>query len=791
MNTNQILEEVKLVMGNLNESGIKIPNGTKSVKIIHHQDLDGVFSAIVAYNQLLKQGIKSKDIKLDGIQYNNNDKLGRLLNASGKTATVLVDFARLEDTYKNEKGEVVKTRRPDFWSDHHEKPEGYVKGNVKGKNISKAGGRIGATEFKSDTDHLATLHTNNLIDSATLKAVNAVDSASYKSIEDTFTLRKDFKKKNRMERMAILINAMMSDTGLWNNSSLLQGFIKKVNPSLTSVYNQMFNYVSLSNVQKQGIKELASANPDWNLVEKIRKEMPDKRSREAVVGKGMMKQRTKENSLTKEERAKALTKRKEDEEAKRLKREAKYKSLKEGAFEDREEVKLLKKSKQTPEVINRIKELSDPIKKIVSKRESSLKKHTNEYKKDATGKFERKKNVTFAPSGTQRYLWALLQKNGIKSPFVIKKFGSMIQVAVNPSIPDEVKSKIDLNVIRKKIMDEVKKEVNDKFQDWSFDIIEKSSGGHKGITNIASLNLINLAPKKIRDELKYISSFEKRIKALKNYGSRKLSEEDKVKLKNAKKIINAVEKKDPLTDEDRDLFNRLKIELNKLVNNEKINGKVLDEYDKWKKDNSKYIMPKGDIFKNKKDLSLKKHIKIMTKIKPDEEKRYKEAKLLDAKLMPTLEKLFPNKASRKAELLDQKNVYDVKAKEIKQSIIDKFEENINKLVEKYKIELKGTNDNFEVKGKVDKSKMSDDELDKLADEGRRNYKKMSFKQKQEIIKKKRKENVNLTKEEKEEQEEQQNFIRKGYKNSEALKLAKEKIERNNKGIAAAIKARSK
>ena len=87
--------------------------------------------------------------------------------------------------------------------------------------------------------------------------------------------------------------------------------------------------------------------------------------------------------------------------------------------------------------------------------------------------------------------------------------------------------------------------------------------------------------------------------------------------------------------------------------------------------------------------------------------------------------------------------------------------------------------------------MSDEELDKKAAEGRRGFKKLSLKEKQEIIAKKKKEDANLSKEERELKDEQNNYIRKGYSNSEALKLAKEKIERNKKGMAAAIKARSK
>src|SRR6056297_3626990 len=116
----------------LNESGIRIPKGTHAAKIIHHTDFDGVFSAIVTYRQLLKQGIPEKNIRIKGIQYGEMpDEVEEKMGKSKGQMVALVDFARIP------KG----TTEPDFWSDHHPSTE----------NKSTGGGRIGATEFKSDT----------------------------------------------------------------------------------------------------------------------------------------------------------------------------------------------------------------------------------------------------------------------------------------------------------------------------------------------------------------------------------------------------------------------------------------------------------------------------------------------------------------------------------------------------------------------------------------------------------------------------------------------------------------
>src|SRR6056297_2201238 len=152
----------------LNQSGIRIPKGTHAAKIIHHEDFDGVFSAIVTYRQLLKQGIPEKNIRTEGIQYGDTtDEVKEKLSKSKGQMVALVDFARLPDG----------SGEPDFWSDHH----------ISKEKKSVGGGRIGATEFKSDSDHLATLHTSNMVDGKTLDVVNKIDSAGYTNLKEVLT----------------------------------------------------------------------------------------------------------------------------------------------------------------------------------------------------------------------------------------------------------------------------------------------------------------------------------------------------------------------------------------------------------------------------------------------------------------------------------------------------------------------------------------------------------------------------------------------------------------------------
>ena len=78
------------------ESGIKIPKGTHAAKIIYHSDLDGVFSAILTMNQLIKQGIPKNRIVLSTIDYKKKpEEVRKRLTSSKGQMVALVDFSRL------------------------------------------------------------------------------------------------------------------------------------------------------------------------------------------------------------------------------------------------------------------------------------------------------------------------------------------------------------------------------------------------------------------------------------------------------------------------------------------------------------------------------------------------------------------------------------------------------------------------------------------------------------------------------------------------------------------------
>ncbi len=474
----------------LNEDGIKIPDNTFAAKIIHHQDFDGVFSAIITYNQLIKQGIPAKDITTQWIQYGStDDEYIDILKKKKGQMTALVDFAKIPD------GADV----PDFWSDHHKAEKKY----------GTSSGRTGASEFKSDSHHISLLHTTNLVDEETIKIVDIIDSAGYSNLEDVLKLPKDFKSRNRMERLGILCNALLSDSKILKNNSLLETFIKMTKPSIISFYNNIIEYIRLNNIQEEAIKELRKEHPDWDMIERSRRIMPTQKTKNRIH-KGA--------------------------------------SFNESAIDDYEELNTLKGRKRTREEQERYQQLIDrPLNKIRAVRASSIEK-------------ERSKDTTFLKRGStliqqnprlQRYIWTQLNTNGLKYPFIIKRYATFIQISNNPELPQEVRDKIDLGEVANEVMRIVQEKFENKYNSWSFDIINKEKGGHKGITNIPALGTLGLMKKTDREELKYLKSLEKRVRALKK--RRSLNDGDKAKLEKADEMLDNPD----ISELDREYYKKL------------------------------------------------------------------------------------------------------------------------------------------------------------------------------------------------------------------------------------------
>jgi hypothetical protein len=131
------------------------------------------------------------------------------------------------------------------------------------------------TKYPSETEHLHTVHASGLADSRTIKAISNIDSAKYKDLEDTVFLTKEFKEKGRMDRLANIVNVLITEL-IKTNPNAVNSIIKSSSPSLVSVYNNLLKHLDLNNKQVAAIKEITKENPDWEKIESSRKSMPTK-----------------------------------------------------------------------------------------------------------------------------------------------------------------------------------------------------------------------------------------------------------------------------------------------------------------------------------------------------------------------------------------------------------------------------------------------------------------------------------------------------------------------------------
>ncbi len=567
----------------LNESGIRIPKGTQAAKVIFHEDLDGVMSAILTVNQLVRQGIPKDKIRLASIQFgNNNELVKKKLSASKGQMVALVDFPRLP------KEEGIRT--PDFWSDHHPQSEedkkqeyeiaqekkGIHATKVRGTSIYKKYGdlsgatetvykpkkerffrmqpseqrdmaiegaekgftkelfdkytekafeeakrkdgwnnlsvligtvtnwknvdvpylmtkvanskidpegkkkilnflrtrikkekkiteAVGKSEYKSEAEHLATVHAQGLMDSRSIEAISREDSANYTNLADVVDLPKNFREKNRLERVAILARVLIGP--LLKNPNALNKVIMDSSPSIVSVYNNLLKVRKLNNRQYDAIKELAKENPDWKKIERIRENLPPEMAKDVVKGKkGIMKM--------------------------------------------------------------------DTLEKIREKRQKDVEKHTDPEKT----KFKKGNDYVIIQTSMgkgqpQRFLGSLLTKqSGDRYPAVMREWSTMFQISLNPDLKPTDKEKFDLTKGLDNILGGVIRDVNSgkiKVRDkgltnWALTkVIRPEAGGHAGIATAGSLGTLGLAPKNVREEVKKLQNYERRVKALRGTKSMK------------------------------------------------------------------------------------------------------------------------------------------------------------------------------------------------------------------------------------------------------------------------------
>lgn len=507
----------------LNESGIKLPKGTKKVKVLLHNDTDGFFSALFAVNQLQKQGIKKEDIFLDTVGYSDKRLKEKGSSSKGK-AIVIVDFAAMpKDFDKGEKGDIDKYHKPDFVSDHHD--------NSKGDLVAGKAGKIG-TKFKSDAEHIAVSYANNIADWTTIKEISKIDSASYTRLLDTFELPKNFKESNRMERLAILTSVLLSKLFSTNEQAIFD-LIKTASPSLVSVYNEARKKIKLTAKQYEGLDELKKPNPDYSKIENLQKQTPYKISKENITRYSLKEKdaeeifkKIRERNLEDIKKAQSGSFTKENqkqlEEAKRQK-----KNFEEMLAEYQESQKDKKPDENNSALKNDIladvsagygkklqgwiSELENDIRKLEALKEKKQGQYKPLQSNDTAESKILKQDGTATRDNPSRFLGAILSKDGKRFPFLIRRFEKMFQISLNPDVDATDKEKVNLIEDMKAALEKIRKEYEGKKVAWAFDIIAKKSGGHAGISNASGFEVLNLMPK--FDKMRKIDIEEKEKEA--------------------------------------------------------------------------------------------------------------------------------------------------------------------------------------------------------------------------------------------------------------------------------------
>jgi hypothetical protein len=198
MQITDILEEEKNTL--LLESGVRIPKGSDSAMILHHDDFDGVMSAIAMGLQLKKQGVKKIDTK---ILHDGDDEETQIKKLSKKKGQLLVavDF----DRFRGKAGELAK-KNLDVQTDHHEKNDPDEK-NTDKKSVQ--------TKYGSDVLHISSTKAIGFMSGSDLSIMTGIDSAKFKGnllTNNSFNkkLQKNDGSSNRKMRLAIITNGLLN-----------------------------------------------------------------------------------------------------------------------------------------------------------------------------------------------------------------------------------------------------------------------------------------------------------------------------------------------------------------------------------------------------------------------------------------------------------------------------------------------------------------------------------------------------------------------------------------------------
>lgn len=491
MNITQILESKKAL---LLEAGVRIPDNIESFRILHHNDADGLGSAKALLTQIQNQMMKKwraenkkigskraqemSDRELisainsrvvfskvtDGMD--PKEVLKQIKNTGPNQFLAVVDFDRFSQ-FGEEVMNAIKQRGGfDFHSDHHQTIE---------KMIAKQG-RTGATEFKSDTDHIVTKRLTKGFDPATALRFTKWDSANFdENIKKELGLEPGDPKYKEIRELHTILSQI--SRGKYHKTAV-DYFLKE---APNSIYG-MINYAK-----------------------KLRKAI---NLQDAATRK--MKERVK-----KKKAGKKLDPEEEKERVEKAK----------------EEAKIIQKQIEKMGFPKLAKEITSDFKSVYLRPREEMIQGTKEYMKaqergegpyvgankyvvisELSGKNQPNRYLSFAiPNNIdpemKRYLSAIRYWEGM----------GFMQASISPDAPDEVKEKVDLGKVTEEVIDAMQEKFGNKFNGWAFERIRDEAGGHKGITNLGGFGMLGLMPKKFREEQKDLKKIVDRIKSINKF----------------------------------------------------------------------------------------------------------------------------------------------------------------------------------------------------------------------------------------------------------------------------------
>ena len=506
----------------LNESGIRIPKGTKSAKILTHKDMDGFVSGLLIYNQLIRQGIPADRINIKFVQYGDNDLLDKATRKNKTQALLSCDFSAFPKVDMESSWNSF-ARTYDKEGNRYIPPaKNFSYAAFKSKYIDKK------PSFKLISDFLKERNPNALL------FIKPKDSTVRISLENFIN---GWKAYEGDDNVVLTDMDYTSDHHSNDKGDLVPGKSGKIGANFKSdaehiatvAAQGLMNWDDIEAVSRIDSAEYKDIEATLSLPSALKSK--ERKERIAILAAALVNSIIKSN----ERLAELLIKRSTPSLISIYNNAIKISKLNDNELEILSELK-----KENPNW-EEIDELSKDLpgyekKKILQNREenknikpvSSIQNLRDKNEKNISREklvdksdFKFYDNIavfkaTNMRDQPSRYLFAFLENDGIQPAFVIKKMPGigMLQVAASPILSEKEKSQIDLEPICKDALDAAQNE--GLLNDFTKNLILQNSGGHKTIYNISGMSIVSnmaLEPNE-RYESKNLSSYEKRRKEL-------------------------------------------------------------------------------------------------------------------------------------------------------------------------------------------------------------------------------------------------------------------------------------